>query len=295
MSGDVMMKKKKSLDSAPWIWRTVSTVSILATLLLLFGFGYAIKDVIFPEGDSALTTGQEATAPSKDIQGEPAVVEDGKIRMAVIGDSLARGTGDDEGLGFVRRAGNLLKDKGYDVQVLNNLGVNGLRTDALLEKLDEQGVRYVLQQSNFILLSIGANDLFQGGQVLQGEDPPTAEQLAAALPETSKRLQEILKKVKEINPDAQIAYIGLYNPFGDVKELEKPGNAVVAAWNDAALAILNNEDKMTLVPTFDLFENHLGEYLSSDHFHPNGQGYEQIAVRIAQEFQADTPAEGSGN
>lgn len=44
-----MMKKKKSLDSAPWIWRTVSTVSILATLLLLFGFGYAIKDVIFPE------------------------------------------------------------------------------------------------------------------------------------------------------------------------------------------------------------------------------------------------------
>lgn len=78
------------------------------------------------------------------------------------------------------------------------------------------------------------------------------------MPETSKRLQEILKKVKEINPDAQIAYIGLYNPFGDVKELEKPGNAVVAAWNDAALAILNNEDKMTLVPTFDLFENHLG-------------------------------------
>ncbi|WP_432749595.1 GDSL-type esterase/lipase family protein [Paenibacillus amylolyticus] len=169
MSGDVMMKKKKSLDSAPWIWRTVSTVSILATLLLLFGFGYAIKDVIFPEGDSALTTGQEATAPSKDKEGEPAVVENGKIRMAVIGDSLARGTGDDEGLGFVRRAGNLLKDKGYDVQVLNNLGVNGLRTDALLEKLDEQGVRYVLQQSNFILLSIGANDLFQGGKFYRGK------------------------------------------------------------------------------------------------------------------------------
>lgn len=69
----------------------------------------------------------------------------------------------------MRRAGNLLKDKGYDVQVLNNLGVNGLRTDALMTKLDEQGVRYVLQQSNFILLSIGANDLFQGGQVLQGK------------------------------------------------------------------------------------------------------------------------------
>ncbi|WDQ31639.1 GDSL-type esterase/lipase family protein [Paenibacillus marchantiae] len=286
--------KKRNLDSAPWIWRTISTVSILTTLLLLFGFGYAIKDVIFPEGDAQLGTGQQTTAPAKDSGQSTPVVKDGKIRMAVIGDSLARGTGDDEGLGFVRRAGNLLKDQGYDVQVLNNMGVNGLRTDALLSKLDEQGVRYVLQQSNFILLSIGANDLFQGGQVLQGEDAPTAETLAAALPETSKRLQEILKKVKEINPDAQIAYIGLYNPFGDVKELKEPGNAVVAAWNDAAMKVLNNEDKMTLVPTFDLFENHLGQYLSSDHFHPNGEGYEQIAVRIAQEYQAETPAEGSG-
>ncbi|MBM6387681.1 MAG: lysophospholipase [Paenibacillus sp.] len=287
--------KRKTLDSAPWIWRTISTVSILATLLLLFGFGYAIKDVIFPEGDPALGTGQSTKTPADEASKPAAPVDDGKIRMAVIGDSLARGTGDDEGLGFVRRAGNILKQQGHDVQVLNNLGVNGLRTDALLIKLDEQGVRYVLQQSNFILLSIGANDLFQGGQVLQGEDPPTAENLAAALPETSKRLQEILKKVKEINPEAQIAYIGLYNPFGDVKELEVPGNAVVAAWNDAALQILNQEDKMTLVPTFDLFENHLGEYLSSDHFHPNGAGYEEIAVRIAQEYQAETPAEGSTN
>ncbi|WP_433707078.1 GDSL-type esterase/lipase family protein [Paenibacillus illinoisensis] len=287
--------KRKTLDSAPWIWRTISTVSILATLLLLFGFGYAIKDVIYPEGDSALGTGQSTKTPADEASKPEAPVDDGKIRIAVIGDSLARGTGDDEGLGFVRRAGNILKEQGHDVQVLNNLGVNGLRTDALLSKLDEQGVRYVLQQSNFILLSIGANDLFQGGQVLQGEDPPSAEKLAAVLPETSKRLQEILKKVKEINPEAQIAYIGLYNPFGDVKELEVPGNAVVAAWNDAALQILNQEDKMTLVPTFDLFENHLGEYLSSDHFHPNGAGYEEIAVRIAQEYQAETTAEGSTN
>ncbi|MGO4527724.1 GDSL-type esterase/lipase family protein [Paenibacillus sp. 2TAF8] len=286
------MKKNKNLDSAPWIWRSVSTISILATFLLIFGFGYAIKDVIFPQGDSTLNDGQKTSAPTQNA-GNKAIVEDGKIRMAVIGDSLARGTGDDEGLGFVRRAGNLLKEKGYDVQVLNNLGVNGLRTDALLKKLDEQGVKYVLQQSNFILLSIGANDLFQGGQVLQGEDPPTAEKLAAALPETSKRLQEILKKVKEINPNAQIAYIGLYNPFGNVKELEKPGNAVVAAWNDAAMSILINEDNMTLVPTFDLFENHLDEYLSSDHFHPNGQGYQQMAVRIAQEYQGPKSAEGS--
>ena len=289
------MKKNKNLDSAPWIWRSVSTISILATLLLIIGFGYAIKDVIFPKGDSTLNDGQKAVTPAQEVQSgsNKAIVEDGKIRMAVIGDSLARGTGDDEGLGFVRRAANLLKNEGHDVQVLNNLGVNGLRTDALLKKLDEQGVKYVLQQSNFILLSIGANDLFQGGQVLQGEDPPTAEKLAAALPETSKRLQEILKKVKEINPNAQIAYIGLYNPFGNVKELEKPGNAVVAAWNDAAMSILNNEDNMTLVPTFDLFENHLDEYLSSDHFHPNGQGYQQMAVRIAQEYQGSKSAEGS--
>lgn len=281
--------KRRTVDSSPWIWRIISTVSVLATLLLLFGFVYAIKDVMFPQGDAGTSSGQTSGKPSSS---EAAPVQDGKIRMAVIGDSLARGTGDDEGLGFIRRTANLLQQQGHDVQVLNNLGVNGLRTDALLKKLDEQGVRYVLQQANFILLSIGANDLFQGGQVLQGQDPPTPEKLAEVLPETSKRLQDILKKVKEINPQAQISYVGLYNPFGDVKELKVPGNTVVAAWNDAALEILNQEDRMSLVPTFDIFQNHLGEYLSSDHFHPNGDGYQAIAVRIAQEYQNVNETQG---
>ena len=90
-----MDEKEQNLDSAPWIWRSVSTISIVATLLLIFGFGYAIKDVIFPQGDAALSEGQKVATPAQDTQngGNKAIVEDGKIRMAVIGDSLQEAQG----------------------------------------------------------------------------------------------------------------------------------------------------------------------------------------------------------
>lgn len=48
------------------------------------------------------------------------------------------------------------------------------------------------------------------------------------------------------------------------------------------MEIVNRDPNMTLVPTFDLFQHKLGEYLSSDHFHPNGAGYQAIADRIVQ-------------
>ncbi|MNC61957.1 GDSL-like Lipase/Acylhydrolase [compost metagenome] len=113
----------------------------------------------------------------------------------------------------------------------------------------------------------------------------TPESLLAALPEAAKRLNTILERISEINPEAQIYYMGLYNPFGDIPELLVPGNQAVTAWNNAAMDIINKHSNMTLVPTFDLFNRHLDKYLSSDHFHPNGDGYQRISERFIQALQ----------
>lgn len=110
----------------------------------------------------------------------------------------------------------------------------------------------------------------------------TPETLLSALPGAAKRLGNILDTVAEVNPQAQVYYIGLYNPFGDIEELLMPGNQAVTAWNNAAMDMINSHQNMTLVPTFDLFDRHLAKYLSSDHFHPNGDGYQRMSERIVQ-------------
>ncbi|MFB5759162.1 GDSL-type esterase/lipase family protein [Paenibacillus medicaginis] len=271
------------MNSTSWIWRITSTLSIAATLLLIYGFAAAVAGNLSPAPVSP-----PAAAPESGQVPSPAAGNE--IRAVAIGDSLARGTGDDSGSGFVRRAVDLLDKNGMHAKLINNLGINGLTTDALLTRLDETGVQYVLKEANVIMLSIGGNDLFAGGQALQsGSEPPTAEQLRTTLPAASARLQKILDRLHTINPDARILYLGLYNPFSDLAELKAPGNTVVSEWNEAALTITNKNDNMSVIPTFDLFWQNLPAYLSSDHFHPNGAGYQAIAERIVQGFATASP------
>ncbi len=310
------------MKDAKWTWRSVSLISVAATLLLIVGFVYAVGDIINPQGE-ALTGSlpQETAAPVPAAAGE--------VKILALGDSLAKGTGDNSGSGFVRRTLDGLTKDGGQAQLLGNMGINGLTTAGLQTKLKEEGVQYALRQASVVLVSIGGNDLFRGsdilgngtggeagpagadqtpaadaegstnavepGGVLDGkpsalvtstpkpnEDELTPEALLAALPDAAKRLGEILETIAGINPEAQVYYVGLYNPFGDIEDLLVPGNQAVTAWNSAAMDIINTHSNMTLVPTFDLFNRHLDKYLSSDHFHPNGDGYQRISERIVQ-------------
>ncbi|QQZ60615.1 lysophospholipase [Paenibacillus sonchi] len=307
------------MNDSKWTWRAVSLISIAATILLLGGFVYAVKDILYPRGEALLTTLPQETAV-------PAAAADGVIKIVALGDSLAKGTGDNEGSGFVKRTIDGLTAKGNKANLVGNLGINGMTTAGLQSRLQQEGVKYALRQSNVILVSIGGNDLFRGSDLLgssskgqqiatpetestgsgsagasagtgsgpggemmtggaEGAEDLTPESLLAALPEAAKRLNTILERIAEINPEAQIFYMGLYNPFGDIPELLVPGNQAVTAWNNAAMDIINKHSNMTLVPTFDLFNRHLDKYLSSDHFHPNGDGYQRMSERIVQAVQ----------
>lgn len=275
--GQIMKSSKSSVR----IWRITGITSIVATIVLIGGFIYAISDVLNPVGSTY-------TSDSTTSEAKPAttVATDGSFQIAVLGDSLAKGTGDDDGSGFARRTVDLLQKNGKEAKLIANLGINGQKTASVLSSLEEPGVQHVLKQSNMIFVSIGANDLFNAGEALGNtQQAPSKQQLLANLPKASKTLQQILERIAQINPDAHILYLGLYNPFSDLPEIRVPGNEAVTAWNTTALNIINSQSNMSLIPTFDLFQQNLNKYLSSDHFHPNGTGYEQIAERVVQSIE----------
>lgn len=283
------------MNSSKWIWRITASVSVIVTIVLIIGFIYAIQDINSPQAapSSAPAADKEGAAvnapestPDQNTQAKELPPLPEKLKITAIGDSLAKGTGDNTGSGFVRRSIQKLNDSGRKSELLNNLAVNGLTTEALLPKLEEKGIRYALQQADLILLSIGGNDLFQGSGLMEnaqaGETELDPKQLMKALPQATERLKQILENIRVINPDARVVYVGLYHPFADLKELLLPGNIAVSTWNHAAQQMVNNDSNMTMVPTFDLFQGKLDVYLSSDHFHPNSSGYQAIAERIAQ-------------
>ncbi|MFD0713621.1 GDSL-type esterase/lipase family protein [Paenibacillus sp. GCM10027626] len=263
------------------LWRGVSIAAVLSTLLMLTGFAYAVKDMLWPQassysGDLSSTTTEE--------QGRLATSD--TIRVTAIGDSLTKGTGDATGEGYVKQVIAMLSDKlDKKVQLTNNLAINGMRADRLAELLKgDKGYHYALSQSDLILFTIGGNDLFQlaaGTNASSAAGVVDLAQLKERLADGLKRFETVTQELAEINPDAKIVYVGLYNPFYDLQELRE-GSLTIQQWNEQAYAMVHRYPNMMMVPTFDLFEATISDYLSSDHFHPNHEGYAQIAARIVQ-------------
>lgn len=262
------------------LWAVLGCLSLLVTAIFLFGFSYAVRDMLLP---TRLASEQALPTPSSDAAISAA--DQSEIRITAIGDSLTKGTGDSSGEGYIRQVVNgLKKEWNKPIRLINNLAVNGMQADQLAEKLKkDKGMRYAIKQSNLILLTIGGNDLFQFARNSRtpGEPGIKMSALLKDLPEGLERLEEVFAELNHINPDAQMVYVGLYNPFYDLDEL-RDGSLEVQQWNKRAYEMIHDYPNMQLIPTFDLFEKKIGNYLSSDHFHPNHEGYKAIAVRIIQ-------------
>ncbi|MFD3257671.1 GDSL-type esterase/lipase family protein [Paenibacillus lentus] len=271
------------MNSTSRIWRTTGLLSLLSTLLLIAGFLYAVRDVIFPgaAGSEAGVNPGTIENPSEPPRGATEKVN--VLNVTAIGDSLSKGTGDDSGKGFAKRFVELAKAQGTDSKLVNNLGINGLTTEGLVALLNEKGVRYSLSQADIIIVSIGGNDLFNGAANLQTTgELPTELEMEQSVTQASERLGTIADQILELNPEAQLVYVSLYNPFSDLQGMREIGDEAVSRWNHLVTDILRDRERTLVVPTYDLFTYNSQKYLASDHFHPNGAGYQIIAERIMQ-------------
>jgi lysophospholipase L1-like esterase len=241
--------------------------SVVSFILFLTGLSWTIKNhFIGKENVNVIETESITEADTND----------GKVIVA-LGDSLTRGTGDVDGKGYIGYLVDQLQEKTKEEISLYNLGVTGYRSNQLLEQVMQQEVKRQIGQADIILITIGGNDLFQSGQTLLTLDITKVEELKKKY---LLNLDEILKQIRILNQDTTIFLVGLYNPFIDLNDAEVT-TKVVRQWNFEASKVLDHQKNSILVPTFDLFQLKVNDYLYSDKFHPNSKGYKLIAERVA--------------
>ncbi|MEO2078441.1 MAG: SGNH/GDSL hydrolase family protein [Bacillus sp. (in: firmicutes)] len=247
--------------------RSITAVSVLFCLIWLIGLGWAVGEYY---------AGKPEKVPERTT--EKTVVKSKKgLNIVALGDSLTRGTGDETGKGYVGVLMDEIKEKTKGPVQLTNLGINGQRSDQLRKQVQEKEVGRQIEKADLVLVTIGGNDLFRGGQALMDfgtDDVATIEK------KYLENLKAIFEQIRKNNPDANVFFIGLYNPFIDLdqgKEMSK----VVRHWNYDSAEISAAYPKIVFVPTFDIFELKVNDYLYSDKFHPNSKGYRLIAERVA--------------
>jgi lysophospholipase L1-like esterase len=266
-----MIPAMARFSSRFWLWRLPAAVAVAATAFFGVGLGLA--------GRSARGKPLGVAPPPPQTTAHATPRAGGRL-LLVLGDSLARGTGDESGRGFAREVFDELRKRGPAEAA--NLAVNGAESDEVRELVGSANVRALAADAAWILVSVGGNDLSHSvtrpGPARAG---PPIEELSRARERYAANLREILAALREANPSAPIRVLGLYDPFESPGSPNRIGESVILGWNsvtqETALAFPN----VLVVPTFDLFEGR-EDRLALDHFHPNRSGYALIATRVLQ-------------
>lgn len=297
------------MSNTRMLWRIAGTAGLLTTLLLIAGLVYGIKTVLVPQGETL-----ESAVPSASAAPE----RRDKLQILALGDSLTRGVGDDDAEGYVGKVKKLLENKTEKPVFVWNYAVSGAATTEMLADITKPAAQDYIAQADIILFTIGGNDLNRvatqiarftgastpapavspaagiasaapasegsaspGTAALPGDISFDYAALAKEFPSSINRLETIIDKLATANPKAQIVYVGLYHPFAEF-DPERQAAEWIGRWNNAAFVASNRHSNVTVVPTYDLFQNFGQELLYTDHFHPNTAAYEEIAARVAQ-------------
>jgi lysophospholipase L1-like esterase len=246
--------------------RFITAFAVLTCLLWLFGLGWSVKDYLIGAGSTA----------SRPSESEEPIIQSNQLKIVALGDSLTRGTGDIEGKGYVGYVSDQLKQGGMEISLIN-LGIKGLVSAELAEQLKEKEVGRQIGQADVILMTIGGNDLFLGGQTLSDLSKASIKGLEDAY---QSNLKTIISSIQAVNKEATIYLLGLYNPFSELQNGELM-SSVVRNWNARTADTLAQYPKAVLIPTYDLFQQNTSSLLFTDHFHPNEKGYRLMAERAA--------------
>ncbi|EJS15003.1 hypothetical protein IKS_01662 [Bacillus cereus VDM062] len=191
----------------------------------------------------------------------------------VLGDSLAKGYGSTQG-GFAELASKQLERQIHKPIRVENLGVNGLTTDRLVKKVQSEEVQQKIREANIITINIGANNLFRLNRDVGVIDGIKILNKEKARFETD--VKNIVKTVRDQNPNALLILSELYNPLQLDESISSYADMFLDGWNDSVYSISKANQPSIVLPIRKLISNDKKDLLF-DQVHPNDSGYAIIA------------------
>lgn len=258
------------------MYYSILTIAFLGLIVLAAGFSKALSV-------TTTTPQPAANAPGPQVKGESAKqssLNPNSLPMLILGDSIAKGTGDEKGKGFTGYLTDSFKsDTPKEIRV-TNAGIDGLESSGLLDQLQSQKLTKPIADSDLILISIGGNDL---KSILTLNTLAQEDAFKTRQDNYLKNLKQTLKVLRTINPHATIIFLGLYNPYAKITAAEE--TALLNEWNFNSQQLIEGDGKAIFIPTYDLLKYNLDRYIAQDDLHPNSAGYQAISARISKSLE----------
>lgn len=257
-----------------WV-QVVGVFASLLCLLWLVGIGMTFQHYFF-KGATVVNQPVEVEEVDTDKETKTEITKTGH-HIVALGDSLTVGAGDAEGKGYVGNIVDQLNERTNEEVTLKNFAINGLTSEGLVNVMQQEEVQQELKKADIVLLTIGGNDLFRGGETLVNLN---LEEITGIEKTFLQNLTKIVTEIRELNSEATIYFSGLYHPFTHLPNADLT-TKVILDWNHHTALNIAKFERTLFVPMFDMFQFNLNSYLSEDRFHPSTEGYQQMANRIA--------------
>ena len=185
-------------------------------------------------------------------------------KMAIWGDSIAKGSYDTEKEGWVSRLGESLKKKNKNPKSVFNLSISGDDTSDLLYRFE---VESAAREPELIIFAIGIND----SQYYETKDKPRVSK-----EDSKNNLYTLIKQARKFTD--KIVFVGL-TQVEDEKVMPIPWKEGVFYDNenikeyDSIIKEVCNEEKLFYIDMFNILE--LSDL--EDGLHHNSLGHQKMA------------------
>jgi lysophospholipase L1-like esterase len=234
------------------------------------------------------------------------------LKIVSLGDSVPNGyLLSDSTMSFDNLFSNALNAELYEFSYI------GMRSDDLLSDLDRQELKDNILNADIVIINIGANDLLdlldyvdlsEIGIVVESGTVPKINLSSKKIPIIKAYLDNIfinelkpmsidaakdfsiifpniIRKIKEYNPNTRIIVNNLYNPFFnisvpllniDLNSIERETDEIIASFNDT----IYNNDGYEIIDIYSILRNN--DYLNVNPIslsfdpHPNIEGHKKI-------------------
>lgn len=176
--------------------------------------------------------------------------------------------------GFAELASKQIEAQIHKPITVENLGINGLTTDRLAKKVQSEDVKQKIRAANIITINIGGNNLFRLNRdvgVIDG-----IKMLNKEKAHFEADVKNIVKTVRDQNPDALLILSELYNPLQLDDSIASYADMFLDGWNESVYSIAKVNQPSIVLPIRKLISNDKKELLF-DQVHPNDKGYTIIA------------------
>ncbi|MBM7649187.1 lysophospholipase L1-like esterase [Bacillus ectoiniformans] len=206
-----------------------------------------------------------------------------QLNHLAIGDSIISGMGSEDNESFVYQFSNEL-ERQTDKQVfVYNEGILGV-TSTELNRLVQRGeFDTQIEQADLITINVGGNDVLEA---VKDTEPKEVINIYENMQTTFvENLTNTTSRIRELNPNATIVLLELYNPLKQKNELYTLANQLLPKWNVNIYEVAEKLDMAIVVETTKVINSEHLQYLSSDGVHPNAMGYEAISKQILNQLK----------